>query len=129
MPRRRDRGPIGSARSACQSSQGRVPRGCIKPLLPLCRYPLAGGGFANQAAGFQAIYATAGAGGHDVAYLYGSAGNDTFVGGPSYSYLVSSGVGNQAGNHAGGPEGSFSTVGDDTERGARASPRPGGFPG
>ena len=30
----------------------------------------------------------------------------------------------EAGTHAGGPEGSFSTVGDDTERGARASPRP-----
>jgi len=39
----------------------------------------------NQAAGFQAVYAIAGAGGNDTAYLYDSAGNDQFVGTSTYS--------------------------------------------
>jgi hypothetical protein len=48
---------------------------------------MSGNGFFNVAMGFNTTYAYATAGNGDVAYFYDSAGNDTFVGGTSTSYL------------------------------------------
>jgi hypothetical protein len=48
---------------------------------------MSGNGFFNVAVGFNTSYAYATPGNGDVAYFYDSAGNDTFVGGTSTSYL------------------------------------------
>jgi hypothetical protein len=51
--------------------------------------PAAGGApYWNQVYGFAVVYATHSGGSGDRAYLYGSAGNDTFVATPTSSYLA-----------------------------------------
>ncbi|MBN1590995.1 MAG: peptidase S8, partial [Pirellulales bacterium] len=48
---------------------------------------LSGSGFYNRAEGFRYVYALANAGGTDSATLYDSAGNDTLMGKPEYTFM------------------------------------------